>query len=209
MLAFDLVDTIDEMEGQDFLKVVGGAILGTILGAGAGIAVVAEDLEDRKPFHSSEDYRKEQEWSNSIAARQGVVDASKSMEGYLLSVKLIYALAAACVSQEEHEEALRLAKEKLDGIFAVWLPQEIKDEIKLFFEKAPTFYDVGLMISEALKLDEIDSTAFVDSAEAMMAHLDSIGAIDQDNIEDEWNAFKEGSIIPTSDIQGSEEAGAD
>nr|WP_321513353.1 hypothetical protein [uncultured Pseudodesulfovibrio sp.] len=222
MSAFDFVDTIDEMEGQDFLKVVGGsvagvglfaalplfgsigtitaggAILGSLLGAGAGMAIVAEDEEARKSIRSSADYRKEQEWSASVAARQSLVDASNSMEGYLKSVKLIYALAAACVAQEEGQDVLSLTKEKLDGIFAVWHPQELQEELKLLFQNAPTFYDVGLMIRDAFKRDEIDGARFIDSAEGMMIHLDSIGLINLGNIEDEWNAFKVGLITDTS-----------
>lgn len=226
MSTFDLVDTIDEMEGQDVLKVVGGAaagvgiiaalpifgaigtittggaILGSLLGAGAGMAVVSEDEEGRRSISSSADHRKEKEWEESVSARQSLVDASKSMEGYLQSVKLIYALASACVVQENDEDAASKAKEKLDGIFAVWLPQDLKDELKLLFQNAPTFYDVGLMIREVFKQDEINGTRFIESAESMLAHLDSIEAIDQHNIEDEWNAFKVGLITSSSDVRG-------
>lgn len=233
MSAFDLIDRIDEMEGQDFLKVIGGsvagvglvaalpifgsigtvtaggAILGSLLGAGAGMAVVTEDEEARKSIRNSADCRKEKEWSASVAARQSLVDASNSMEGYLESVKLVYALAASCVAQEEDEEAPFRTKEKLDEIFAVWLPQDLQGELKLLFQNAPTFYDVGLMIRDAFKREEIDGTRFIDSAESMLSHLDSIEAITMANIEDEWNAFKVGLITSPSDVQGSEEKRAD
>lgn len=215
-------NTFDEMENEDILKVcggavagiglvaalpifgavgsitAGGAVLGSLLGAGAGMTVVTEDEERRISIRQAAVNEYEKEWENSVSARQGLVEASQSMEGYMQCIKLIYALAATSELRDcEDEEAVQI-KGKLDSIFAVWLPKDMRDELQLLFQNAPTFYDVGLMIREAFKQGVIDGLKFMDSAENMLNHLDSIGVIQLDNILDEWNAFKVGLITDTS-----------
>lgn len=228
MSAVDFVtETFDEMKNEDLLKVcggvaagigliaalpifgaigtvtTGGAILGSILGAGAGMAVVAEDEEKRKSICHNVVNRHEKEWEVSVSARRGLVEASKSMEGYLQCIKLIYALAATSELQNSESEAGEITpvKEKLDNIFALWLPNNMQEELKLLFQNAPTFYDVGLMIREAFRQGAIDGLKFMDSAERILNHLNSIDAIQLENIIDEWNAFKVGLITDTSSVE--------
>lgn len=72
-------------------------------------------------------------------------------------------------------------------IFAVWLPQSLKEELALVFRQAPTFYDVGLMIRDAFKREDVDGVKFMDSATDLLEYLDDVGLTDKRRTENEWN----------------------
>lgn len=220
MCAFDFFDAVDDMEGMDFLKIAGGAvagvgaiaalpifgaigtitasgaILGSILGAGAGMAVVSEDEDERRSIRRGIEHDKEQEWQDSALARQGLVAASSSMDGYHKALKLIYSLAASAASQEDTSD-LSDVREQLDEVFAVWLPQNLKDELQLLFQNPPTFFDVGLMIREGLASKDLNGNEFIDSAEFILDFLDGKGVLEFQSIKKEWDAFKVGLITNT------------
>ena len=84
----DVMDVFDEMEGLDVLKIIscsaagvgliaalpifgaigtitaGEAIVGSLLGAGAGVAVVANDEEERHHVRRMADDKKDRQWPN-------------------------------------------------------------------------------------------------------------------------------------------------
>jgi hypothetical protein len=220
MSMFDLSETIEEMDGMDMLKVAGGAIagigalvalpvfgtigtitkggmiLGSLLGAGGGLAMVAEDKEERKAIKYGAAYEQEQDWNESVAARQTLVDSANSMTGYFQAVKLTYALAASCLAKcsDGDEVEFEHAKKHLDGMLSIWLPDDLKDELQLLFHNAPTFYDVGLMLRDAFHRHELDASKFMAASEKVLAYLDRKEIISQQNIHDEWEAFKVGLI---------------
>jgi hypothetical protein len=227
----DFMGTFDGMEGQDIFKVIGGAVagvgliaalpifgaigsvtasgavLGAALGAGAGMTVVANDEEERRAIYSRADAERQQQWADSVQVRQKLAGSARTMEGYCQSLKLAYGLVAASFTcregYEDKQEQVDTAKKALDGIFAVWLPADLKEELKLMFQNLPTFYDVGLMIRDAFKQGELDGAAFIDATTNLLNHLDEAGVIEKSCIEDEWNAFRVGLITNETKIRNT------
>ena len=120
----DMMNVFDEMKGGDFMKVIGGSaagvgliaalpifgaigtvtaggvIIGSLLGAGAGVAVVANDEEERKTIQRKAEDEKEPQWAQSVAARQGLAESARSVDGYYQGVKLAFALVATRVAMK-------------------------------------------------------------------------------------------------------------
>ncbi|MBI9109968.1 hypothetical protein [Maridesulfovibrio ferrireducens] len=218
----------EDLDGQDFWKVIGGAaagvgviaaiplfgavgtvsgmgaILGSTLGIGAGLAVATEDAEDRESIRENISAQKEEEWNDSINARKSLVACASSMQAYQNSVKMAYALVASCFSNTDSEANSGEAMLQMNSLFATWLPEELNDELKLIFQKVPTFYEVAIMMKNGFKSESLDAAKFIYAMNSILSSLETQNMINLRHIEADWNIFKT-QFVNVSDSEATKE----